>query len=780
MSRATCRDSCNAFRLTSSTVFFVASFVGLSVAVADQGGTGLSDSVIAHEGHLLFDAYDCSEPRGIHDTTVPRQADCRDTEDVKGQRNATYQLLQLERRQRTNGTRCSMVMTQSVRYCGVYSHQVVINKYGFTEQITPVSVEDCRRYITSLEFVDVNGRKHSLQMNAVNSIDYEEKGRTWLDDGEVYCKGEDWRRGDDIMEGVVVFRQLKLSLVHEKFSILNDRVTAYDSNRRLPCAVSSLACATPAKTFIWEPVEDECKLALTRTVTGIDVAGPTASVFMSTDQSLVRLIQRRTVSMCGRIVIATNYDRLFLYPVERGKLFERRIRPDEVSVSTFAANRDEYLYFHLASLVASEFRKVLQNDCAQAQSHSRLAFWLQHQQPGMTTLFLGNSTFGTSSGEALYIYACRPTVVRAIVSKECFRGLPVMERTIREGKEPTVAFMEPLTHRLSRVGIPMPCSTHFIPKYKNKKGTWTAAGERLEETSPPEPTEVGIDSPTGLLAENADWSHSGIYLEGDLEKAETYVDFSRTIEALGATMSGQYLEIPMGNRQIGPGQVFPSAFPNVPNWKNFLFKRVMNFLHGWGEAASILLSLYMFGRIIMFFVQTIYSCFIIRDIHACSRYLPWSFCPTAFLMKRYRKENRPVPRMPAEPIYAPPPSADDRGDSSEDLALLDQQKRFIDYTRKRLRSPTRRRLKVLSIANDSRPQLTSSQEMAPIRRSPRQTGAIPKEPTPQPPPQRQLYNNVATAAAAGPAALDQNLTDRLAALQGQGQARSLYPNVINK
>ena len=80
-------------------------------------------------------------------------------------------------------------------------------------------------------------------------------------------------------------------------------------------------------------------------------------------------------SQCERVVMATNIEDMFLFPVmetdehgdiiadNRDHVFTRVIHPSEVDLHKYIANRDEYLYYDITSQAEKEFDTILHQDC---------------------------------------------------------------------------------------------------------------------------------------------------------------------------------------------------------------------------------------------------------------------------------------------------------------------------------------------------------------------------------------------------------------------------------
>jgi len=160
--------------------------------------------------------------------------------------------------------------------------------------------------------------------------------------------------------------------------------------------------------------------------------------------------------------------------------------------------------------------------------------------------------------------------------------------------------MEPLTHRLTHEGVPIPCSHQFATDYMNMHGMWVRTYPKLHVVPPPETVLYQDEQRPGKSTvdwENLDWSKGGVYTDEDLERIEMYQDYSRTVTALSATLYNQRSMRYMSGELITAGMLFPDlAVPDSPTTK--FFKGLRKFFHYFGELSSILVTIFMLGRAI--------------------------------------------------------------------------------------------------------------------------------------------------------------------------------------
>ena len=585
----------------------------------------------------LFQAWDCSQPTSVRDVSFPALKACHIPGEVTRQKEATYQVLSMHNDIRVNGTRCVMTKTRTAFYCGVYDHQTHLPSQSYVEAPRAVSIEECRGYVQTLEYKHRDHKPVALLHNSVNLIRFEERGVVYTSNGEVKCRGDDTVIDGVLIEDLVVSVQLKLTLSDELLVFKEATTIAHTSDVRVPCEPNTGGCQTATATFLWTKPPSDCDLLLTKEITGTEATDNEATVFMSTDGTAVRLILEGEHSRCGRIVTSTNYPDIFLYSTTRRHQFQPQSTEGQLSLTTFVKNRDDYVYHHAMQQVAEEFRAVIGQECHVREQQSRLAFWVQQQNPGATTWVLGNGTFATAAGEVLYQYHCQEVLVVGQDRDTCFQELPVRRVSLGPQGNERPLFMEPLTHRLTHQGIPKPCSDTFVAKYKSMQHGWIMASPRLLATSTPK--EVRDTSRVTLEYDvSPDFTTGGLYTNAQLTEIETYLEFSRTKEALGAQLATQNTQQWAG-QGISPGQLFPDAFPNI-SWTQGIVSRAMEFFHFWGELAAITLGMYLMGRFLLYLLQLAYSVFLMRNTHGCNWGILWMLCPATFLLRHYHQAMR--------------------------------------------------------------------------------------------------------------------------------------------
>ena len=190
-------------------------------------------------------------------------------------------------------------------------------------------------------------------------------------------------------------------------------------------------------------------------------------------------------SQCGRVVVATNVDEMYLFPLtevngqgdivvdNRNQAFTRHIHPSEVDLRKYIANRDEYLYFDITSQAEKEFDAILLQDCLHRQDEARKAHFFEQGLPGYQPFLQQDGVFSTQSGGTNYRYQCIPRVVHPVSTSRCYNKLPVVLRlprhlavnTVLNFSSGTTYFLDPDSRLLLPIASEVSCSAMFPAVY---------------------------------------------------------------------------------------------------------------------------------------------------------------------------------------------------------------------------------------------------------------------------------------------------------------------------
>ncbi len=590
------------------------------------------------EKSQAFEAYDCSSPRYATPVIVtPTDTDCENhSVDAVQQENVTYIVLQEAAYVKIKGRKCVRTETEISLYCGVYDHQTFIPHFTHIEKKRHVPKDDCNRWIKTGQFTDPLGKKHDLQMGRINTIKYERVGRTVMGKTHVDCYGGKIQAWGDTFNDINIFTQTKIEIRDVEYDIDGDgAIIDGTSQQLLPCTQTRGVCETERGTYVWDPLttKQQCRYYQARMSSGIKVTGRKDQLsFFSTDGTMLRLSKLRKVTVCNREVWATNYKKIFLTDQVHEPMFQRPLHPAEMSVITYVNQQDAFLYGTLSRSIKEEFAAVWKIQCHKDRQDAREALGVkaaaqQVVAEGETTA-LGKGWFATAAGEVWYKYKCDRIVVRGRNTKECYSSLPVAlsdkdlhrwrAARFSQGKEGSVQrglsiredqdyseslpkapefFIEPLTRRLTTVGISAPCSTHFTPLYQNINGWWIRVSktEGLQDTSTPQLLmKEEFESVSGLPLD-LDFEYGGLYTPEAIIEMDRHAQNPRLTKDLANRIVRQ-------TNMRGHGDLSPSnMFKELPDGLNFdVFNQLLTWMRDWGHFWSVILGVGVLIRLCTF------------------------------------------------------------------------------------------------------------------------------------------------------------------------------------
>ena len=500
-----------------------------------------------------------------------------------------------------------------------------------------------------------------LEINGITRIAYYAVGGTQpyrdLIGSQITCSGGTMNIKGQTIHNMVQHVEVRITIEQEGFTAHRDgRLMARGNAVLLPCGYETRGCPVHDGAYIWSTDQQYCDMALARDTHGVEVTGENGdTMYLAQDGSLIRLTVGEAQIACGgHIVYSTNYPDIYLYRPTTTFHFKKGVHPVELKMAAYTASIAEGMYETIDAAITRAFNEVLYDACKERRANAKHRYWTQIKDSGFTSYLLGNGTFAKSNGETLYRYQCRERLVKAISAHRCYSALPVQLLDALPGDEerwqsraqdsrdsteeaPPAVFLEPLTRRLTTVGVPQPCSDRFSAKYRSLNGEWIKATPQI--TQAPAPRELPAASaviPEDFFPE-VNWTYVGLYPGKVVDEMRVYLEFERAKQNVPAQFSTQ-----MGDRLLrnsyGPADIFPqSPYLQVLTQSSF-WKRVWTFFHQYGEAASVLVATYMVLVAFRALAGWLLKAFYILRIHGCGPRLLWGMLPTLYLFWRQWKE----------------------------------------------------------------------------------------------------------------------------------------------
>ena len=177
---------------------------------------------------------------------------------------------------------------------------------------------------------------------------------------------------------------------------------AHYDNVRLTCPVEDKHCIGGDVTYVWHiPIQKHCPVYHVRNFNGQMIKHElngltikTSKIVMSTDQSHMRFVIKGKKLECDQPFLTTNYPdllirKMIINGVLDHDLITRPLPKDELKLSSFITNRDDYIYHEISRTLKREFSSVLRDECKDNLRKTKTEHILDRQLPGLHTYRLG-------------------------------------------------------------------------------------------------------------------------------------------------------------------------------------------------------------------------------------------------------------------------------------------------------------------------------------------------------------------------------------------------------
>ena len=587
----------------------------------------------------------------IHDPCEPLEASEKETYDIEPV--TQFQVVQYETRREFLGTRCERYVSQFTYYCGAADHASPLPQETFFRRPKILTYNECRSLAMG-QYKPGDGKTYSIAKNVRKEINYFAKGSasayTGFYGSQITCTGRALHIDGVEVYNMVMYVTEEILYRDEKFISRedDDGIIAQYDNVRLTCPAEDSHCSAGDVSYVWRvPHKAHCPLYHVRKFKGqmirYDLPGltiKTHKVVMSTNSSHVRFVVKGTIAECGQEFLTTNYPDLLIRDTvvngapDRG-LITSELPKDELKLSNFITNRDDFIYHEISRNLRREFASVLHDECKENFRKTKSEHFLDRQMPSFHTYQLGGSNYLTAAREVAYFYKCRPRLVAAIRAQTCYDALPVevaqnnytLTSFRQEDGEQVIApryYIEPLTHRITSVAKKVPCLSQFFARYKDIFGRWFAVTPQISITDPPGTLDFESLQKKVNFDQDIDLSRGGVYDPDALDDLISWLEGNRRQEVVIHQLADQVGNLNPG-QYITPKLMFPPHTLPGGSWHTFILGKIWGAIRGFGEVFSTIFGLFIVGRIVWYLIKVVMNCGYIHSAHGCSPHLAWSF-----------------------------------------------------------------------------------------------------------------------------------------------------------
>ena len=393
-------------------------------------------------------------------------------------------------------------------------------------------------------------------------------------------------------------------------------VTVERDALRLPEAYPAGSYITPDTTYAWTIGTEECRLHVVReAVSGTDLTTDRGEVFSSDEQTLVRLMKRTAVGLCGAQVWATNFPQAYLAdPADLGH-FGKGLHMREHSQMLYSNIQDAYILNYLRQYTHESISQALRSECVHRkrgrewQLADRIARQMAVSHGGLARL--DGNRFVRAAGEAFALFECRETTVDIRETNRCYSVVPVQPNPVEvekyrrlRGMEPHQPdpefFMEPRSRLLITTAVEEPCAELVRPVYRNDHGYWISAGDRLSLASSPNEVQQEARGRGMETISETDFTSSGWYTPESVRNLDRYQMLPFATTAIARRVAGQAVYSGgSGMEPVSGSSIFPDVSRLNDLWPNLNpLAWIWGLLQRWGSVVSTFMGIYVLVRIL--------------------------------------------------------------------------------------------------------------------------------------------------------------------------------------
>ena len=451
---------------------------------------------------------DCSSPSKLKRINI--HTVCKNDRE-NGNKTARYGVLQQMRNTVLQGHKCQVKRSKWTLYCGAFSHEkhISIPEIELSQEI---SITACQNMISSNTFISEYGTTHGIAMNEETVFAVNEKGMIHSEtSGKVWCKGQQMKINDVVMEEVLVMSQYRITLETEEFLTRSTqqqsmkRVEALNDHVKLPsqCTAEHAGCVTSQWTYVWNPAPITCPFMKVQEGTFVEEDG-----YLVDHQH--KVLFRKTSEISGLAgcppgkIFYTDQRGMALTQSEGFSWIDRQL-----DMAVWSDQKDDYIVF-MQEQAAGRLRNNID---------AQLCFNKYAQMPDEIIPMEGD-TFAKRRGDILYTFTC-PTKIGKVTTMKgvCTNKIPLE----------TSIYMDPTTRIASRHTSKVDCANHFPLTILSEDG-WITVSDSVQPAIAPKDVEMS----EGKLHHES-MKTGGIYQQEAMAQFEDILEYGSFHQAVMET-----------------------------------------------------------------------------------------------------------------------------------------------------------------------------------------------------------------------------------------------------
>lgn len=552
-------------------------------------------------------------------------------------------VLQKSEKLQTQVKQCKLIIERRMQHCGMHSHtSEVENSYHYI--VRGFNAEECEKvHNTRVLELYPESLLSELQLNSTSRGEFPVVGRVW----GTSCKGGVYTAQGRTWEDVIVFYKYEITL-QDYAAEVNTEANIIKLRRGLNCEYSKGHCLDSEEGYIsWNINKNEkCENndfevvysgKANRTILDPkdESLGTDTRLYTAYGHGIVFSIRtQEQTKICGYNGYTTDHNRVVVIELNNNfHPFTRHVKDGiNLDLITYFNSKLSFLEYHneeqMSKLYAHMMNEICKIDKSLLETNLVMARINPNEFAERITGRPGHTAVVT--GEVIHTIGCEAVFVKPAPQNRCYQEIPVTYNG-------ELYYVAPVTHIIQRHGTEIDCAPYLEAKYKIGS-RWYTIDNAVRETTHPSVlgSEVKADwsyislpelMNTGLYDKSSfDKMRNMIYEQSDRRSVSTV--FHRMVEGKQPDQQGYNMVKIFDEHEIH--SLMTSYWNKFLNWSNTL-----------GNIASTVFGLYIIGRVLKFFIDTVVHGRILYDIYGISWRLVASCWDslTNLLSHNYQKRN---------------------------------------------------------------------------------------------------------------------------------------------
>ena len=255
-----------------------------------------------------------------------------------------------------------------------------------------------------------------LRNGEENIYQYYKRGKTYpysdVTGSQISCEGQTKLIEGKKVSNIIEHVEDHLTLESNDLLMNQDKVLDKKRNRVLNCKPEDNHCYYGNTVYVWDKHQKpECDLYIAKS----DVDGVTTKIndlkYFSSNSSRIHLKMLNMVEKCGRQIYETDFNGIFLLPLEKERAISQMLPSNEASIFKTFSIQDSFLYNKLTHLIEDEITGLASHHCKDNVLSTRQ--WTKIITKAKTnklqpfSIYPESDQFFLPLGESIYSFRCK-------------------------------------------------------------------------------------------------------------------------------------------------------------------------------------------------------------------------------------------------------------------------------------------------------------------------------------------------------------------------------------